>query len=75
MLYACQVNDDSYLQGNWPSFFVQHIMSLPPPYGVIGEFTGNSQDSYDFMSVSEVGCWDLFDCYLCNVRPKLRSDW
>ena len=56
MLYACQVNDDSYLQGNWPSFFVQHIMSLPPPYGVIGEFAGNSQDSYDFMSVREVGC-------------------
>ena len=43
--HTLQVNDDTSMLGNWPAFFVEQLLRLGPPYGVIGELEGRAEQS------------------------------
>lgn len=70
--FMYRVNDDSYLQGNWPAFFVQRLMSLPPPYGVIGPSSVQTDDrilTHDFVHRTHLELFKL------DYYPHQLSDW
>lgn len=70
--YFYRVNDDSFLQGNWPSFFVRQLNTLPPPYGVIGPSSLQTENrilTHDFVHKTHL------EIFRKDYYPAPLSDW
>lgn len=75
--FMYRVNDDSYLQGKWPAFFVSRLMSLTPPYGVIGPSSAQTDDrilTHDFVHKTHLEIFQM-DYYPYQLTDWWMDDW
>lgn len=67
-----RVNDDTEFRGHWPKAFTEALMSLPPPYGVIGPASLTSNLvilTHDFVHRTHM------DIFQMDYYPPELPDW
>jgi len=67
-----RVNDDTEFRGHWPKLFVNALMRLSPPYGIVGPSSWGSADAiltHDFCHRTHMEVFDM------NYYPPELTDW
>jgi hypothetical protein len=70
--YFYRVNDDTEFKGHWPKLYVRALLSLQPPYGVIGPSSLGSNDAiltHDFVHRIHMEIFEM------NYYPLVLTDW
>lgn len=70
--YFYRVNDDTEFKGHWPKLYIHGLLSLGPPYGVIGPSSLGSNDqilTHDFVHRTHMEIFEM------NYYPVELTDW
>jgi hypothetical protein len=76
--YFYRVNDDTEFRGRWPKLYVRALLSLTPPYGVVGPSSLGSADAiltHDFVHRTHMEIFrnNYYPVELTGVCPACLS--